>query len=52
MFVDKPQELCPECGEAMELVADYGLRGEAMECRSCGFSKEQIELGKTKLSGP
>lgn len=53
MLVDKPlDDICPECGEQMEVVRDYGLSGEALECRSCGFSKEQIELGQTKLSGP
>ncbi len=51
MLPDKSiDDICPDCGETMEVVRDYGMTGQALECKSCGFSKEEIELRKTRLS--
>ncbi|MDP9069139.1 MAG: hypothetical protein M3N53_12455 [Actinomycetota bacterium] len=53
MLADKSvEDVCPECGETMEVVRDYGMTGQALECNSCGFSREEIELRKTTLSNP
>jgi hypothetical protein len=44
-FVDKALELqCRECGEMMHVERDYGVSGQALECGSCGFYVEEIDL--------
>jgi hypothetical protein len=40
-FHDKP---CPECGEIMQLEADYGLTGDAYSCYWCSRYEEVIDL--------
>lgn len=51
MFVDKGEEkLCRECGEPMKVVGDYGVAGQAVECKSCGYYVEEIDLHDTTLS--
>jgi DNA-directed RNA polymerase subunit M/transcription elongation factor TFIIS len=53
MFVDKGDaKLCDECGEVMEVVGDYGITGEALKCRICGYYIENIDLHDTTLSQP
>lgn len=50
MFVDKGDApLCDECGEAMEAVRDYGVSGQALTCKACGFYVEEIDLHETTL---
>lgn len=50
MVGDKELEvLCPECGEKMEMVNDYGLAGQAFQCKACGFYREDIDLVPSKL---
>ena len=52
MFVDKGEaRLCEECGEQMEAVRDYGVSGQALKCKICGFYVEEIDLHETNLSG-
>ena len=52
MFVDKGEpKLCDECGEPMELVGDYGVAGQALQCKICGHYVEEIDLHETNLSG-
>lgn len=51
MFVDKGEaKQCPECGEPMEMVRDYSVSGQALECKICGFYVEEIDLHDTTLS--
>ena len=51
MFVDKGDDkLCQECGEALKVVGDYGVSGQALECKTCGFYVEEIDLRETTLS--
>ena len=48
--VDKDLEvLCPECDEKMEMVEDYGLAGQAFQCKACGYYREDIDLHPSKL---
>ena len=50
MVGDKELEvLCPECDEKMEMVKDYGLAGQAFQCKACGFYREDIDLVPSKL---
>lgn len=52
MLVDRGDaQLCEECGEPMEVVRDYGISGQALICKACGYSVEEIDLDKNKLSG-
>lgn len=51
MLVEREDpRLCEECGEPMEVVRDYGISGQALVCKACGYSVEEIDLHKTKLS--
>lgn len=51
MLLDKGEaKTCQECGEAMEVVGDYGVSGQALECKSCGYYVEEIDLHNTTLS--
>ena len=51
MFVDKGEKkLCQECGEPMEVVGDYGVSGQALECKTCGYYVEEIDVRETTLS--
>ncbi len=51
MFVDKGEtRLCQECGEALKVVRDYGVAGQALECKTCGYYVEDIDLRDTTLS--
>ena len=51
MLVDKGEaKLCQECGEPMERVGDYGVAGQALECKTCGYYVEEIDLRSTTLS--
>lgn len=53
MFVDKGDEkLCQECGEAMQVVGDYGVAGQAFECEVCGYYVEEIDLRVSTISNP
>lgn len=51
LFLDKVvDDRCRDCGEQMEVVRDYGMSGQALECKLCGFSIEEIDLRETTLS--
>lgn len=51
MLVDRGDtRLCEECGEPMEVVRDYGLTGQALTCKACGYYVEEIDLSDTRLS--
>lgn len=51
MLVDRGDaRLCEECGEPMEVVRDYGLAGQALRCKMCGYYAEEIDLHETRLS--
>lgn len=51
MFIDKGDDrLCDECGEPMEAVRDYGIAGQALLCKFCGFYIEEVDLRATRLS--
>ena len=53
MFFDKVlEDRCRECGESLELVRDYGISGQVLECKLCGFYVEEIDLRDTTLSTP
>lgn len=53
MLVEKGDpKLCQECGEAMTVVRDYGASGQAVQCKSCGYYAEEIDLHETTLSDP
>ncbi len=41
---------CDECGEAMEMIRDYGGRGQALQCTSCGFLVEEIDVNGPRLT--
>ena len=49
MLVERQEQICDECGETMVLVYDYGVTGQAHECRLCGYWKEEIDLRETIL---
>lgn len=49
MLVEKQDEICQECGEAMVVARDYGVSGQAFECRLCGYWKEEIDRRETIL---
>lgn len=44
LFEKTHEKICAECGEDMTLVNDYGVAGQALSCRSCGFYEESIDL--------
>lgn len=51
MLVDRGDaRLCEECGEPMEVVRDYGLAGQALTCKACGFYAEEIDRSGSRLS--
>ncbi len=51
VFVDKGEaRLCEDCGEPLEVVRDYGVSGQALTCKICGFYVEEIDLHDTTLS--
>ena len=52
MLVEKIEQICADCGETMVLVHDYGISGQAFECRLCGYSIEEIDLRETILDRP
>ena len=44
------QVVCGECGETMELVEDYGVKGQVLKCKVCGYYTEEIDLRESTLS--
>ncbi|HJR44788.1 MAG TPA: hypothetical protein VJ927_04230 [Actinomycetota bacterium] len=44
------QVVCGECGETMEVVEDYGVKGQVLKCKVCGYYTEEIDLRESTLS--
>lgn len=50
MLIEKSlDDACPECGERMEVAADYGEKGASLFCPLCSHAEEVIDLAAPSI---